>query len=82
MSQNMQAQTARREREMMTTSHKTKWREALIKQDAIAAARLDGERVGYVKAMRDVESNGLVKNGYVTIPISLLNILKENNNVS
>jgi len=48
----------------------------------IAAARLDGERKGYVKAMRDVESNGLVKNGYVTIPISLLNILKENSNVS
>ena len=38
----------------MTTSHKTKWRESLIKLDAVASARIDGERAGYVKALDDV----------------------------
>ena len=38
----------------MTTSHKTKWRESLIKLDAVASARIDGERTGYVKALDDV----------------------------
>jgi hypothetical protein len=54
----------------MTTSHKTKWRESLIKLDAVASARIDGERAGYLRAAKDVEENTVkmiaegVKRGY------------------
>jgi len=37
----------------MALSHKTKWRESLIKQDAVNTARAAGYAEGYVKALDD-----------------------------
>lgn len=64
----------------MTTSDKTKWRESLIKQDAVIAARAEGyregEREGAVNALNDAIDMFAGSGGHFSRP-TIEKMLKE-----